>query len=223
MAPDEEVPESHSDAESCGLLLVARAAVRRSVLGVHDAQEGSSRLSATMLSALERVASYRARGVPQADLANAMGVKHSNFFYVATQLTARGLASKLPFVANGSGGRKGGPPKHTSVLHLRRFAPAVRLGHGTALREVRGGGVAPRLVAGDSGTGADGQSESSMMMQVRWGKAHAGMLFAAAAAVAVAVAVAITTTTTTTITAITTAVAAPLKRHGRLLSPSLNE
>ncbi|GFH05526.1 B-block_TFIIIC domain-containing protein [Haematococcus lacustris] len=97
-------------------------------------QYGAMSLGCTMRStaafksirALEAVGRARSVGVLQAQLASQMDITNSNFFYVVKQMEARGLVVRTPVMVNYSRGQS--HMVTTNVLHLKQYAPPVRLG-----------------------------------------------------------------------------------------------
>ncbi|KXZ52892.1 hypothetical protein GPECTOR_8g272 [Gonium pectorale] len=127
----------------------ASDAVRMSVLGVYDIQDSRFPLSDVQLAALEAVGRTRWRGTINADLANRLGVAYRNFYYIVKNLETRKLVVKNPVVF--------APPGATvtvsSVLHLPRYQPAVKLGPGQMFKTVdavRGMEVATYVLQDDN-------------------------------------------------------------------------
>ncbi|GFR43703.1 hypothetical protein Agub_g4813 [Astrephomene gubernaculifera] len=136
-------------ATAAGVRLVASEAVRMSVLGVYEIQDSRFPLSEVQLAALAAVGRARWRGTINADLANRLGIAYRNFYYIVKNLETRKLVVKNPVVF--------APPGATvtvsSVLHLPRFQPAVKLGPGQMFKTVdavRGMEVATYVLQDDN-------------------------------------------------------------------------
>ncbi|KAG2439156.1 hypothetical protein HXX76_004523 [Chlamydomonas incerta] len=140
---------SRSQASNDGFRLVASEAVRMSVLGVYELMDTRFPLSDLQLAALEAIGRTRGRGAINADLANRMDVAYRNFYYIVKSLEMRKLIVKNPVVF--------APPGVTttvsSVLHLPRFQPAIKLGPGQMFKTVdaiRGMEVATYVLQDDN-------------------------------------------------------------------------
>ncbi|KAJ9518645.1 hypothetical protein QJQ45_018658, partial [Haematococcus lacustris] len=123
---DPSAAPTYQQAEAQQLFITTSDAVRRDVFGLYDAQYSRFQISDVQIRALEAVGRARSVGVLQAQLASQMDITNSNFFYVVKQMEARGLVVRTPVMVNYSRGQS--HMVTTNVLHLKQYAPPVRLG-----------------------------------------------------------------------------------------------
>ncbi|EFJ51065.1 hypothetical protein VOLCADRAFT_88331 [Volvox carteri f. nagariensis] len=149
LSPDDPQIRTHATAAANGVKVMASEAVRFSVLGVYEIQDSRFPLSDMQLAALAVVGRTRWKGTINADLANRLGIAYRNFYYIIKNLETRKLVVKNPVVF--------APPGATvtvsSVLHLPRFQPAVKLGPGQMFKTidaVRGMEVATYVLQDDN-------------------------------------------------------------------------
>ncbi|GIL47215.1 hypothetical protein Vafri_4090 [Volvox africanus] len=149
LSPDDPKITNHAAAAANNVMIAASEAVRMSVLGVYEIQDSRFPLSDMQLAALAAVGRTRWRGTINADLANHLGIAYRNFYYIVKNLETRKLVVKNPVVF--------APPGATvtvsSVLHLPRFQPAIKLGPGQMFKTVdavRGMEVATYVLQDDN-------------------------------------------------------------------------
>ncbi|GLI58793.1 hypothetical protein VaNZ11_000551 [Volvox africanus] len=149
LSRDDPKITTHAAAAADNVMIAASEAVRMSVLGVYEIQDSRFPLSDMQLAALAAVGRTRWRGTINADLANHLGIAYRNFYYIVKNLETRKLVVKNPVVF--------APPGATvtvsSVLHLPRFQPAIKLGPGQMFKTVdavRGMEVATYVLQDDN-------------------------------------------------------------------------
>lgn len=126
-------PDTWQAAQAAGMLLAPSADFLSLALGLYDSSECRFQMNPVMMDVLERAARARWAGIIVADVASAMRIQPRNFFYIVKQLEERGLVVKNPLVVQRSGGKAAST---SNLLHLARFAPAVRLGPQQSFRLV---------------------------------------------------------------------------------------
>lgn len=91
-------------------------------------QDSRFPLSAIQLTCLEAVARSRWLGAIVADLAVSLGIAHRNFHYITKNLEGRRLVTRNPVVFSAHvGSHSTSNTTTSSVLHLTRFAPGIKL------------------------------------------------------------------------------------------------
>uniref|UniRef100_A0A7S3XE88 B-block binding subunit of TFIIIC domain-containing protein n=1 Tax=Picocystis salinarum TaxID=88271 RepID=A0A7S3XE88_9CHLO len=110
--PTSKLPTTWKEAEKSGVILFAAQELQEAAMGI---KAGFAPLSSVQAVVLQHVAKARWKGIPQADLAQVLGMQPRNFFQVAKGLERRGM-----IVRQGSAGSVSTPV----VLFLSRFAPS---------------------------------------------------------------------------------------------------
>ncbi|KAG1666818.1 hypothetical protein FOA52_011659 [Chlamydomonas sp. UWO 241] len=138
LPPGSPMLGSWEAAAAAGVTLLASEDVRHAAMGLYDFAESRFALSPLQLDCLERITVARNAGCIQSDVARAMGVAPRNFFYIVKCLEERALVIKTPVMLRST---VQGQPHSTStnLMHLKRFAPPIRLGLNQVFKMVDAG------------------------------------------------------------------------------------
>ncbi|KAH7414897.1 hypothetical protein KP509_14G017100 [Ceratopteris richardii] len=122
LAATEPSIQSYEDAERLEISIVPSEDLRDSFLGIYDVRHSDSKLSTEQRRMLERIGRARANGITQYEIGKEFGISGNKLFYVIKNLESRGLLVRQSSIFRGE------RPIATNLIHLKRFAKAVKLG-----------------------------------------------------------------------------------------------